>query len=173
MNTLIITNSGIKNPQGLYELNMDAFQGKNYLGRLMVNSGAPGHQVFTTVPGEHAGRLEPCPEGEYNLGPLAWAGKKGNYEKLFPAINSPIWVEIYQKRAIGFHLDGNRDRAPGSAGCMVFKSVDDMKTFVNCWNGYGPFKKCFVSWGLDYVVIPDELKDLMKNLKPKPMKKPE
>lgn len=168
MNTILITNSGKINPQGLYELNLDAFQGENYLGRLIVNSGAPYKQKFRTVPNERAMNLEPCPEGEFDLGPLDWAGKDGDYETLFREIKSPIWVMIYRSRAIGFHLDGNRKAAPGSAGCFVFKDLNDLKTFVNCWNGYGGFKKCLVDWGLNYVSVPEKLKELIKN--PKPMK---
>jgi len=168
MNTFLITNSGKLNSEGLYDLYLDAFQGENYLGRLIVTSGAPKKQNFRTVPNEKKGILEPCPEGEFTLGPLAWAGKKGDYKALFPAINSPIWVEIYAKRAIGFHLDGNRAIAPGSAGCIVFKTVDDMKVFVNLWNGYGPFEVCYVEWNLGHCKVPANLKELIKN--PKPMK---
>jgi hypothetical protein len=168
MNSFLITNSGKTNSQGLLELNLDAFQGENYLGRLIVNSGAPGHQRLSTIPTEKAGNLEPCPEGEYDLGSLDWAGKPGDYGTFFREIKSPIWITIYRGRAIGFHLDGNRAYAPGSAGCMVFKSMDDLKTFVNCWNGYGPFTKAFVDWSLGYVKVPEKLKGLIKS--PHPMK---
>jgi hypothetical protein len=143
---------------GLYDINLDSWQNSNYLGRIIVNSGAPGHQNFRTVPGEIAGNLEPCPEGEFDLGSLDWAGGKGNYDQRFQEINSPIWVTIYRRRVIGFHLDGNRLTAPGSAGCLVFKTMDDLKKFVNWWNGYGPFSKLYVDWGLGYVKKPAELR---------------
>lgn len=168
INSLLITNSKKLNPQGLYDLNLDAFQGENYLGRLTVTSGAPGRQKFRTVPTEKAMKLEPCPEGEFDLGPLDWAGKPGDYKALFREIKSPIWVTIYRARAIGFHLDGNRNTAPGSAGCFVFKDLADLKAFVNCWLGFCGFFKCYVDWNLGYVNVPPILKELIKN--PKPMK---
>jgi hypothetical protein len=167
-NTILITSSKKKNSEGLIDLYLDAFQNENYLGRLIVNSGTPGKQNFRTVPDEKQGILEPCPEGEYDLGSLDWAGKDGDYHTLFREIKSPIWVTIYRKRAIGFHLDGNRSTAPGSAGCIVFKHLDDLKAFVNCWKGYGGFTKCYTDWSLGYVKVPVKLKELIKN--PKPMK---
>lgn len=153
MNVLIATKGPLQ-ANGLHDIYLNAYQGNNHLGTITVNSGAPGHQVFRARPQERTGLLEPCPEGEYDLGSLEWAGGKGNYAAMFKEIDSPIWVTIYRRRAIGFHLDGNRLRAPGSAGCLVFKSMDDLKKFVNWWNGYGAFTKCFVDWGLGYVHPP-------------------
>ena len=153
MNVMIAT-KGPQRANGLYDIHLDAWQNKNYLGRIVVNSGAPGHQHFRTVPGQVVGNLEPCPEGEFDLGPLDWAGGKGNYVAEFREIKSPIWVVIMRSRAIGFHLDGNRSTAPGSAGCLVFKTSGDMKKFVNWWNGYDQFSKLYVDWGLGYVKKP-------------------
>lgn len=160
-NSFVVTKGPLQ-ANGLYDLALDAFQNKNYLGRIWVNSGAPGHQTFRTVPQQVAGNLEPCPEGEYDLGPLDWAGGKGNYDARFREINSPIWVVIMRSRAIGFHLDGNRLTAPGSAGCLVFKTMDDLKKFVNWWNGYGDFTKCYVDYGLGHCKTPHELKSVKK-----------
>ena len=157
-NNRMVATKGPMQANGLYDIYLDAWQNQNYLGRIVVNSGAPGHQKFRTVPGEVAGNLEPCPEGEFDLGGLDWAGGKGNYTAMFQEIRSPIWVTIYRRRAIGFHLDGNRLTAPGSAGCLVFKTMEDLKKFVDWWNGYGPFAKLYVNWGLGYVKVPPELR---------------
>lgn len=158
-NIMIATRASLAPAQfGLVDIHLDAWQNLNYLGRITVNSGAPGAQVFRTLVNERKGQLEPCPEGVFNLGPLEWAGGKGNYDAQFPQIQSPIWVMIDPRRAIGFHLDGNRRTAPGSAGCLVFKTVDDMKKFVNWYNGYGAFQQLICNWGLGSVKEPAHLK---------------
>lgn len=151
MNILILT-------RGQGKIWLDAWQNKNHVGRLQVTTGIAGRQNFRTKPSEVRGQLEPVPEAEYNLGPLLWAGGQGNYQALWPNILSPIWVEIDRARAIGFHLDAGM---PGTAGCVGFLTMQDLKTFVNWWNGYGPFVKLFVDWGLGYVKLPD--------LKPEPV----
>jgi len=153
-----VVKKGRMAPNGLLDLELHAFQGKNYLGFMIVNSGAPGHQRLSTVPTQHVGQLEPCPEGEFDLGPLEWAGQKGDYTRLFREIKSPIWQVIMRSRAIGFHADGNRATAPGSAGCLVFRTLDDLKRFVSWQIGYGPFTKCYVDYGLGYVKVPPDLK---------------
>lgn len=164
LNRMIATKGPLQ-PNGLHDIYLDAWQNSNYLGRIVVNSGAPGHQAFRTVPTQVAGNLEPCPEGEFDLGPLDWAaGRKGNYTTLFREIASPIWVVIMRSRAIGFHLDGNRARSPGSAGCLVFKNMQDLKKFVS-WYDFGVFSKLYVDYGLGYVNIPEDLKELFKNIR--------
>lgn len=156
-NSFVLT-KGPLNAGGRYDLYLDAWQGKNYIGRMTVESGIAGRQNFRTVPDEKVGALEPVPEGEYDLGGLDWAGGAGNYTKKYKEIDSPIWVTVYRRRNIGFHLDGNRSYSPGSAGCPVFKTVADMKRFVNWWNGYGGFQKMYVDWGLGYVKVPAHLR---------------
>jgi len=162
---ILIATKGPMQANGLFDIYLDAFamqKQTHYLGRIIVNSGAPGCQTFRTLPNERKGQLEPCPEGVFNLGPLVWKGKPGNYKDRFASVDSPIWVEIDPRRAIGFHLDGNRRTAPGSAGCLVFKTEDDMKQFVNWWNGYGGFGKLYCDWGLGYMPAP-KLERKLKN----------
>lgn len=164
MANCILVRKGAKQANGLYDLHCDFWQNQNYLGRITVNSGTARNQVFTTVPTATPGTGQPCPEGEFDLGPLDWAsgktekGKPGNYNKNFLEIESPIWVTIMRSRAIGFHLDGNRERAPGSIGCLVFKTMADLKKFVNFWLGYGGFQKCYVDYGKGHVKTPAYLK---------------
>lgn len=160
--------AGKKQANGLYDIHVHAWQNSNYLGCIVMNSGSPYNQVFTTVPTATPGTSQPCPEGEFDLGPLDWAGKKvGDYKTMWREIDSPIWVTIMRSRAIGFHLDGNRDRAPGSAGCLVFKDMNDLKKFVQ-WYNYGPFQKLYVYWGTAltkrsvHVKVPEDLKELAR-----------
>lgn len=145
---------------GLVDISLDAYQlgdTVNRIGRIIVNSGAPGAQTFRTLRNERKGQLEPCPEGVFNLGPLEWAGNRGDYRAQFPQIQSPIWVMIDPRRAIGFHMDGNRRTAPGSAGCLVYKTEADMKKFVDWWNGFGPFRQLYCDWGLGSIKVPHGL----------------
>ena len=165
MPNIMIATKGPRQANGLYDINLDAWQNSNYLGRIIVQSGSPYNQTFTTVPTATAGTLQPCPEGEFDLGPIDWAGGKGNYTAQFREIGSPIWCVIMRSRAIGFHLDGNRLTAPGSAGCLVFKTMEDLKKFVEWFNGYGQFTKLYVDWGKGYVKIPADIKALKAQVK--------
>lgn len=173
MPNVMIATKGPRQSNGLFDIFLHAWQNDNYLGHIVVNSGAPHNQVFTTVPTATPRTGQPCPEGEFDLGPLDWAsgdppkGKPGNYNKQFREIESPIWVMIMRGRAIGFHLDGNRDRAPGSAGCLVFKNLADLKRFVNWYLGYGCFSKLYVDWEKGYVKIPAKYKTLLKKAQAK------
>jgi len=142
------------------EVWLNAYQGKNHIGKLAVRTGLPGRQNFRTKPKEVKGQYEPVPEAEYNLSQLYWAGGKGNYTTVYPAVKSPIWITIDGVRSIGFHLDAG---VIGTAGCVRFKTMADLKTFVNWWNGYGAFQKLYVDWGLGYVKMPD-----LEKSKPKP-----
>lgn len=167
----MIATRGPRQANGLYDIYLDAWQNKNYLGRIIVNSGVASNQVFTTVPTATPGTYQPCPEGEFDLGGLEWCGrkadgtmKKGDYKTWYQEIDSPIWVMIMRRRAIGFHLDGNRTQAPGSAGCLVFKDMNDLKKFVR-WYDFGEFSKLYVDWGKGYVNIPADLRALKAKVK--------
>lgn len=133
---------------------LDAYDKAKHIGRLRVRTGLPHKQNphnFRTVPNERRGEYEPCPEGEFDLGPLEWHAGHENYNSLWPDIWSPMWVVIYRARAIGFHLDAG---GPGTAGCVGFLDMSDLKTFVQWWKDNNGFEKLFVNWGLGYVKMP-------------------
>lgn len=142
---------GAGNQDGLLPLKLDCWDkqgGLHHVGRLIVNSGAPYAQIFRDLPNEVAGRLEPIPEGTYTPGPLEFAsGVWGDYSALFPDVQSPIWQVIHRDRAIGFHLDGNRSWAPGSAACPVFRTMYDLKQYVE-WFQKDPHRmsSVWVDW---------------------------
>lgn len=147
MNHLTLTKSKGK-------IYLDAYQGENHLGRLRVTTGLQTKQHannFRTKPKERVMQGEPVPEARYSLSGLYWAGGEGNYTKLYPQVLSPIWVTIDSGRKIGFHLDAN---APGTLGCVGFLNMDDLKTFVGWYLGYGDFKYLYVNWGLGHVKMP-------------------
>lgn len=99
-------------------------------GPIPVVSGAPGRQNFRTRAEEVRGHAEPCPEGEYRLGPLEWAGGPDNYSTIYSPALGPIWVDMNHS-AIGLHLDANVTYSPGSAGCVVFRGLTDLRRFVS------------------------------------------
>lgn len=152
------------NQEGLWALVLDCWEragaGFRHVGRLIVNSGNRYAQNFRTLAAQVEGELEPIPEGVYaDLGPLLFAsGKWGDYSARFKAIDSPISLTIYLRRAIEFHLDGNRRRAPGSAGCVVFRTQADMETFV-AWHEGDPhmMSSLWVNWKLETVHYPPGL----------------
>lgn len=160
--------SGAGNQDGLLPLKLDCWShtGKTgkvdgqevplyeHHGRLIVNSGQPYAQIFRDLPHEVSGQLEPIPEGRYTPGPLEFAsGRWGDYSKDFPEVESPIWMVIHRLRAIGFHLDGNRLWAPGSAACPVFRDRQDMKTFV-AWHQEDPW--CMTSVWVDWWQVKEQ-----------------
>ena len=157
-----VLTKGKLNAHGLYDLHLDLWkdgEGAGYVGRLLVESGAPRQQSFRTVPTERRGVLEPIPEGTFDVGDLVWSTKPGDYSgKWFSQIDSPIWQSVYHGRAIGFHLDGNRSYAPGSAGCPVFRDMETLKRFVELQSKYGKLSRLYVDWGLGYVKVPSAYK---------------
>lgn len=152
------------NQEGLWALLLDCWErvggGFRHVGRLIVNSGGPDVQVFRTLAAQVEGEREPIPEGVYaDLCPLLFAsGKWGDYSDRFPVIDSPISLTIYLRRAIEFHLDGNRRRAPGSAGCVVFRTPEDMLAFVDWHEGFADMmSSLWVNWKLGTVHYPPGL----------------
>jgi hypothetical protein len=120
-----------------------------------VASGARGAQTFRrpTDPRSVPGNLEPIPQGSYSIADISWAGGKDNYEVSHGAGLGPVWVGLDaefsdDRGSFGFHLDANRGSSPGSAGCVVFRSVDDLKRFVAALRKHDP-KTLNVDWGLD------------------------
>ena len=124
------------------------------MGELLVVSGAAGAQTFRIGARSRAKSLEPLPEGRYSLGPVEWAGKAGDYAASWGPGLGAVWVSINYaapghttRSALGFHLDENAKTAPGSAGCVVFRSTADLRTFVGWMNQHRP-KDLYVNWGL-------------------------
>ena len=126
------------------------------MGELLVVSGHKDAQRFRTGGRSKAGSLEPLPEGAYTVGPVEWAsGKAGDYATKWTSPGlGPVWVAITykpptgtQRSDLGFHVDDNAPVAPGSAGCVVFRSTADLRTFVGWMNQHRP-KDLYVNWAL-------------------------
>lgn len=98
------------------------------------------------------GNMEPLPQGDYSIADISWANGKDNYNASHGPGLGPVFVALTaqfkdDRGAFGFHLDSNIVEAPGSAGCVVFSSVDELKRFVAVLRKHDP-KTLKVNWGL-------------------------
>ena len=140
--------------RGLRRLNLEYVKGDGVVGRLTVNSGAPGRQHFRTGAQSQAGTLEPLPEGLWKIGDIEWAKGKDNYsgswgEGLGPAFIALDYVGPGKtgRSAIGIHIDSNAGRSPGTAGCVGVTSEGDFRLLVSWLRETDP-RELYVDWGL-------------------------
>jgi len=119
-----------------------------------VASGARGAQTLRRPqdPRSTPGNLEPIPQGRYVIGAIEFANGKDNYEGSWGHGLGPMWVGLDaefsdDRGAFGFHQDHNIGGSPGSAGCVVFRNVSDLKRFVAALRKHKP-KHLSVEWGL-------------------------
>jgi len=119
-----------------------------------VASGARGVQNFRrpTDPRSVPGNLEPIPQGRYRIGSIEFSGARDSYEGSHGSGLGPVWVSIDaefsdDRGAFGFHQDHNIDWAAGSAGCVVFRDVADLRRFVAALRKHRP-KVLLVEWNL-------------------------
>jgi N-acetyl-anhydromuramyl-L-alanine amidase AmpD len=102
--------------------------------QFIVVSGQPEKQNFRlpSDPKSFAGNNEPLPQGNYKFGDLIW-GADG-FEKFQNYNDSglqPLFVTLIasfqdDRGAFGLHHEGN---IPGTAGCIAFKTLEDLKKF--------------------------------------------
>jgi hypothetical protein len=142
-----------KDANGLVILELLLMVGAEQKAKFSVRSGAPGRQVFQKGgTGELPGTLYPCPQGEYSVEDISWAGGKDNYSVSHGPGLGPVFVPFEPKfrtkrGSFGFHRDDNYENSPGSAGCIVFRELQDLKNFVAVLREYDP-KTMVVDWGL-------------------------
>lgn len=124
------------------------------MAELLVVSGAPGRQQFRTGADSESGSLEPLPEGAWAVADILWAGGKDNYAASWGAGLGPASVPLTYRRpgktrraAIEAHYDANHGSSPGTAGCIGFRSIEDLKTFVGWLRADDP-RVLLVDWGL-------------------------
>jgi N-acetylmuramoyl-L-alanine amidase/Putative peptidoglycan binding domain len=118
-----------------------------------VASGQPGRQRFrlATDPNSAPGSMEPIPQGWYDLeGAPEFVSGVNNYTGSWGEGLGPVWhglrnAQKMRRGAFGLHLDA--PGAAGSAGCIVFASVDDLARYVRAWHATRP-DTLVVDWGL-------------------------
>lgn len=160
------------NTRGLVDLRLTV-PSRPELGALVVNSGSPGAQSLRAAVNSFSGSLEPIPEAGYSVGPYDPAGTlpdgTPDWDARFPGPQAgalgPFWRRIdflpgtplppppRVRGDLGFHLDANREFSPGSAGCVVFRTLEDLKTF-HAWGLDRPVARLYVNYGLGSVVVP-------------------
>lgn len=151
---LRLTRSGKRDARGLELLRLERVRSGQAVASLQVVSGAPGAQTFRKGADSKAGSLEPLPEGLWSVGGAEWAGGVGNYSASWGPGLGAVWVPLEyrapgatSRSAIGAHLDSNATVAPGSAGCVVFRSLADLRTFVAWMQADAP-RELYVDWNL-------------------------
>ena len=126
-------------------------------------SGRVGKQVFEKGgPHNVAGSGYPCPQGEYYVQNFAWSPKgKDDWTGSRGAGLGPLFVRFDPKfqtprSAFGFHWDSNHPSntattrespSAGSAGCVVFRRLEELQRFAAVLRKYDP-RKFVVEWGL-------------------------
>lgn len=151
---LLLTRTGKRDQHGLEILQLQRFKDGVPMGVLTAYSGSHRNQAFRRGVDSKARSNEPLPEGLWSIGDIDWAAGKDNYQASWGPGLGAAWVPItYQapgrtgRSAIGFHLDENVNSAPGSAGCVVFRTKADLQQFL-AWLRSDDPRQLYVDWGL-------------------------
>jgi hypothetical protein len=151
---LVLTRTGKRDQHGLEILQLQRFNDGVPMGVLTAYSGGPRNQVFRRGVDSRRGSGEPLPEGLWSIGDIDWKAGKDNYSASWGPGLGAAWVPIeYQapgdteRSAIGFHLDENVISAPGSDGCVVFRTKADLASFIAWLRSDNP-RQLYVDWGL-------------------------
>jgi GH24 family phage-related lysozyme (muramidase) len=118
-----------------------------------VASGQPGRQRFRKAgdPDSVPGSMEPIPQGLYTFHrEPEFVNGKDNYTGSWGEGLGPVWhglrnAQSMRRGSFGLHLDP--PGASGSAGCIVFRDVDDLKRYAKAWREFRP-KELRVDWNL-------------------------
>lgn len=153
-NHMTLVRTGQVDPRGLELLRLEFVVNSIPMAHLLVVSGAPGRQKFRRGRDSRAQSLEPLPEGRWGVENIEWAKGRDNYGASWGPGLGPVWVPLnYQapgkteRSAIGIHYDENHGVAPGSAGCVVLRSIADVKRCVELLRKHDP-RLLFVDWKL-------------------------
>ena len=151
---LKLTRTGKVDGRGLEALLLERFKNGIPMATMRVVSGAPGRQQFRKGIDSRSGSMEPIPEGQWGISPIAWAGGADNFAASWGPGLGPASVPLTYKgpgttwrSAIEAHFDANHGSSPGTAGCIGFNSMDDLKTFLYWIRADRP-KNLYVDWGL-------------------------
>jgi lysozyme len=161
---IYVTLAGTKTYDDLELIKIELMGHKdNLLDYVKAVSGRSHTQHFRTAKDSQTGSLEPLPEGlwkvEYpskGINGVEWAGEANDYNTYWSSALGPAWVGIVPKegfetsrKAIGFHLDGNKEQSPGTAGCLGITTVSDLKKFVGWFSSADTAPRTVVvDWGL-------------------------
>lgn len=122
------------------------------VGVWTVCTGQGWAQVFRRAGHNIPGSMEPLPQGQYVIHDILWAGGKDNWQVSHGTGLGPVFVPVIcaaEKRRgeFGIHMDYNRSRAPGTAGCIGILTEKDMREIVRLLREHDP-RDLHVRWGL-------------------------
>lgn len=159
---------------GLRKLRLSLIKDGREVDHLIIASGQPLHQELRRAVDSMQGSQEPLPEGHFVLGDpdsydepneqgVNFAGAIGDFETLWPSINSPIWTGIHPAKGqamhpfaprafTGVHYD-NPNGWPGTIGCVGLQSIAACVTWWQ-WNQGQRVLDLFVDYGLGSVTLP-------------------
>lgn len=153
-NKLVLTRTGKRDSRGLDILALHRMTNSIPMGKLLVVSGARGAQVFRKGPDSVSGSLQPIPQGRWRVEDIVWAGGKDNYNASWGPSLGPASVPLTYlgpgttpRRNIEAHYDANAGTSPGTAGCIGFNSIADLKSFIAWLRADNP-RLLEVNWGL-------------------------
>jgi lysozyme len=152
---LKLTKTNRLDKYGCYMLNLEYYKDEKVCGCISVCSGRSNRQEFRKGRESRSRSNEPLPEGLWRIGDIKWAGGKDNYygdvwnNGLGPAkirlqYQGPDRTE---RSAIEIHIDWNRGRAPGTAGCVGVRNIADFKRLVAWLRDTDP-RDLYVDWNL-------------------------
>ena len=156
---------------GLFDLLLQLCKDGKEIDRLIVCSGQPKAQKFRMAYESKAGSLEPLPEGYYTLGKEQWAGGKDIFSAEFNQGLGPCVLDLHplmetERSELLVHIDWNRDKAPGTAGCVGIIGIDNFKKFLT-WVRKYDCSDFVVNWGLGSVESIPEKKRIKEDGAPK------
>jgi lysozyme len=112
--------------------------------------------VFRKGKDSRVGSYEPLPEGLWRMHQPEWKNGKNKYEpKDYSAGLGPVRVRLDYKKpgtteraAIEIHIDANRERSPGTAGCLGVQTRADFKKLAGWLDDDPSPKDLYVDYGL-------------------------
>jgi hypothetical protein len=89
------------------------------------------------------GSMRPVPEGIYSIGPGVSSGDDGIRGAFYSMLPNPS-----PRGDFGLHLDANRSRAPGTAGCLGFPDKESFAKFKSWMSATDKPRRVVVDWNL-------------------------
>ncbi len=154
-NFLKLTRSGARDPFGLEVLILAYYKDGQLAGSVNACSGQPRKQIFQIGKNSPQGSMEPLPEGKWSMSDIHWADGADNYSgKIWSDGLGPAKIELAYagpgstaRAEIEIHIDWNRKKSPGTAGCVGLLNIADYKTMVGWLRESNP-SSLYVDWDL-------------------------
>lgn len=145
-------------PDGFVPLITSLIVDGKVIDSIKTISGLPGsqYQIFKSAALSKAGSYQPLPEAYYLIGKEDWEDGKDNFggkiinDGIGPFCFALTPTSKSGRSGILEHLDWNKKRSPGTAGCLGYLTVEDMKKRIEWQRKYNP-KYHVVNYGFHTV----------------------